>query len=164
MYVYVLTSLTGRRRNAGRTVIVQGFEFGRRALIVTGIAFGASLIPAIVLTALFGPAAFILTPAVFILAAFLLYEQRSRKGMNLRMYQAINDKRKSDPNQFMICFAPAADGVGWGQVSPSSEPVRSLADEAPAPVWTNSAKRGRRISQESTGLSDLFESERPLNV
>lgn len=122
-FLYDLTSLTGRKRNAGRTVIVSGFEFGRRALIVTIVALAAAGLPALLLGALFGPLAFIITVAGAVGGAFVLVEGRTRNGLQVRRYQGILDKKKAEPGVFYICFRPVNETLGQANIVASSAPV-----------------------------------------
>lgn len=160
MFVYILTSLTGRKRNAGRTVIVQGFEFNRGTLIVTSVAVGLSLLPAIIASRFFGPAAMIAVPGLAVAAAFFFYEQRSRNGLQIRLYQALSDKRKADTTQFFICWNPVDAELGFATIVKSSEPVSTPtpdpADKRSA-TWTNP----KRAAHRSSSLSTLLHSEAP---
>lgn len=160
MFVYILTSLTGRKRNAGRTVIVQGFEFNRRTLLVTSVAVGLSLLPAIIASLYFGPAAIIAVPGVTVAAAFILVEQRSRNGLQLRLYQALSDKRKADTSQFFICWKPVDAELGYATIVKSSTPVSTPTPDPADKVsttWTNP----RRAAHRGSSLSTLLHSEAP---
>jgi hypothetical protein len=151
-FVYTLTSLTGRKRNEGRAVIVNGFEFGRRGLTVVAVSVGASLIPAIVLGALFGPLAIIITPALFILAAFLLVERRTRNGLQVRVYQSMRDKRASNVNEFYICFRPIGETLGLATLVTSSSAQLAAGQKVP-PVFT---KPHRSRDRKSNSVSSLI--------
>jgi hypothetical protein len=156
-FVYTLTSLTGRKRNVGRTIIINGFEFGRRALIIVAISVGASLIPALVLSSLFGPLLFILTPGVFVAAAFILFESRSRQGLQVRLYQSILDKKKANTNEFYICFRPVSETLGSSNIVRSSvDVVHSDFDaEAATAVFTAPHKKNIRANS----IASLLESK-----
>lgn len=150
-YLYDLTSLTGRKRNTGRTIIVSGFEFGRRALIVTSVALGVSLFPALILSVFFGPLALLITPAIVITAAFVFVEGRTRNGLNVRLYQGILDKKKASTDVFYICFQPIDATLGRADIIASSEPA--AAEIAPtAGARYTPATRGRSGSSVSSLL------------
>jgi len=150
-FVYTLTSLTGRKRNEGRAVIVNGFEFGRRALTVVAVAVGAAIIPSLILGAFFGPLAVIITPAVSILAAFLLVEKRTRNGLQVRMYQSMLDKRKSNVNEFYICFRPIGETLGRAMLVTSSS-VQLKAERGAQPVFTSPHRDKDRKSNSVSSL------------
>ena len=150
-YMYNLTSLTGRKRNVGRTVIVNGFEFNRRTLIVTGIAVGASIFPTVILSAFFGPIASVLTPAVFLAAAFLLFESRTRKGLQVAVYRSILDKRKAKTDEIYICWRPVSEQIGAARISASSAP-RIVSDDTPTAVFVAPQKATTRVS-----VADIME-------
>jgi hypothetical protein len=138
--VYSLTDLTGRRKNAGRTMIISGIEVGRRTLIVTSVSFIASLLPTLILFPLLGALTFVIVPPVFIIAGFLFFEGRSRKGLQLRRYEAYLDKRKADPSTFYVCFQPAAKTLGFARIVSSVETPRRPLLNAPAATFTPSRR------------------------
>ena len=152
-YMYNLTSLTGRKRNDGRTVIINGFEFGRRALIVTGASFGVSIIPTALLASWFGMVATILTPAVFIAAGWIFWEGRSRKGLQLRRYRTALDKHRASTDQVYICITiPVKQTLGRGDIVASSIAVD---DQPPAPPAVFApAKRTHTISPLAAIMKD----------
>lgn len=157
-YVYSLTSLTGRQRNVGRTAVISGFEVNRRTLIVAAVAVGVSLIPTLVLGSLFGPIAFIATPAVIVAATFILVEGRTRKGLKVRVYQSYLDKKRADVNDFYICFRPIGRDLGDATIVSSSIPVARPTTNTAAPVLGRRAKKqvaaplGVAALMESTGV------------
>lgn len=155
-YMYNLTSLTGRQRNAGRTVIINGFEFGRRALIVFGTALGASLIPAVVLMTVFGPLAMILVPGSFIAGAFILVESRTKNGLQVRLYQSILDKQKAKTDEFYICWRPVSDSLGQARIVASSAPRADPDGEAEA-VFGGPATQARTRAS----IADIMETRTP---
>lgn len=155
-YLYDLTSLTGRKRNAGRTIIVSGFEFSRRALLVTSVALGVALFPALIANLFFGPLAMIITAAVFVAGAFILFEGRTRSGLQVRLYRSILDKKKASTDTFYICFRPVGETLGRANIIASSEPVYYKNTDVPVltPIYT-AAGRGRAKSAGSTVVSIL---------
>jgi hypothetical protein len=138
--VYSLTDLTGRRKNAGRTMIISGIEIGRRTLIVTSVSFVASLLPMLLLFPLLGALTFVTVPPVFIIVGFVFFEARTRKGLQLRRYEAFLDKRKVDPNIFFVCFQPVSAGLGFGRIVNSAETVRRPLENSPTAVFTPSRR------------------------
>jgi hypothetical protein len=157
-YVYTLTSLTGRNRNAGRTTIVWGFEFGRRALVVTSVAVGASLLPALIASVFFGGLAFIVVPAMFIVAAFVFVEGRTRNGLQVRLYQSILDKKNAQVDVFYICFRPVKEMLGRANLVASSVPVETCSEDvvpARAAVFSNAAQKPARGTTIATLLEDV---------
>ena len=150
-FVYTLTSLTGRKRNEGRAVIVNGFEFGRRALTVFAVAVGASLIPAVILGAFLGPFAIIITPAVFVLAAFVFVEQRTRNGLQVRLCQSMLDKRKANVDEFYICFRPVGETLGKATIVASAS-TQISAEREIVPVFTSTHRDKERKSNPVSSL------------
>ncbi len=134
--VYSLTALTGRKKNAGRTLIIQGFEVGRRGLIITGLAIAASLIPTFILYGFAGPYAVVFVPPAFIAAAFYFIESRSRKGLQLRMYETIRDKKRADTTTFFICWRPVDEGLGEHTIVASAAPTQRDTARRIEPIYT----------------------------
>lgn len=101
-HLFMLTKITGRRRNEGRTKIVGTFEMGRRRyqLALWG------LIPTVAIT---GLAALIVgTYAIFVAAAvmggwFLLVERRTSTGLRTHTWSALLDRRRSLAGKFIQC-------------------------------------------------------------
>lgn len=142
--MYDLTSLTGRKRNVGRSAIIWGFEVRRRSAMVTAIAVGVALLPTVILGTFFGPLAYIITPAVVVTAAFVLVEGRSRKGLQLRLYQSILNKKKADIGTFYICWRPIGETLGFANIVASSRPVHKIEeDDKVAPVFSAPRRRAR---------------------
>jgi hypothetical protein len=154
--MYNLTSLTGRDRNAGRTVIVNGFEFGRRALLVFGVAFAVALIPTIILSSMFGAVAMVLTPAVIITAAFVLVESRTRGGLKVRLYQSILDKKRAKTDEFYICWRPVSESLGQARIVSSSAPVASPSTTTAGPVFAGPATQARTRAS----IDDIMENRK----
>ena len=157
-YVYTLTSLTGRNRNAGRTTIVGGFEFGRRALGVTSIAVGASIIPALILAGFVGPLAYVVSPALFVVAAFVFVEGRTRGGLQVRLYQSILDKKRAQVDVFYICWRPVNELLGRANIVSSSTPVQQNSrprETSQSAVFSNAAKKTTRGTTAATLLENL---------
>lgn len=152
-YMYNLTSLTGRQRNAGRTVIINGFEFGRRALIVFGIALGASLPFAVLLMGVFGPVTMVLVPALFIVSAFVLVESRTRNGLQVRLYRSILDKKKAKTDEFYICWRPVSESLGEARITASAAPRADPAEALTSAVFAGPAAQERKRAS----IADIME-------
>ena len=91
-YLFSLTELTGRKSKDERTMVVQGFEIPRRYGIIAFVAFLPSLFAGIAVFPFLGGVGALVVRIVAMLAAFLIIEARSRRGLNLRMYQTVFDK------------------------------------------------------------------------
>lgn len=94
MHVYSLTRLTGRRKNVDRTIVVATVEVNRATFVVVVGSALVSIVPAVIVGALLGAFA-LAVPALFIGAGLILVDQRTRKGLQLRRYEAMWDKRKT---------------------------------------------------------------------
>ena len=138
--VYSLTDLTGRRKNVGRTMIISGIEVGRQTLIVFSISAVISIIPTLFFFFIFGALAIVIVPTLVIAGAFFLFVGRSRKGLQLQRYKALNDQRKADPSTFYVCFQPTTAGIGFGRVVASSEVVYKPLENTPTAVFTPSRR------------------------
>lgn len=109
-HMYSLTEMTGRRKNVDRTIVIATVEVKRFTFIVTLGSIVASLPVAAVVALLLGPyAAFaFILPVVFVFAGLFLVDQRSRKGLQLRRYEAMWDSRqaKSSRGTVYVCSQP----------------------------------------------------------
>lgn len=94
-HVYSLTELTGRFRNDERRWIVLSFEVRRHTAIVSGLSLLASAPVAALLALVVGPYALIL-PVLAVVAGLFLWDARQRRGLRLKNWQAILDKRRAD--------------------------------------------------------------------
>lgn len=126
--LYGLTEMTGRRSAEDRTFVIQGFEAKRRH----GMIFLAGLLPAFVMSLIFWPLlseyAIVIGVGVEV-ALFALLEFRSSKGLKLRSYQAIYDRKRAINNKFVICgnlIDPINMSPGW--IRQSSVPVDQFRD------------------------------------
>lgn len=90
--LFSLTELTGRKSKDERTMVVQGFEMPRRYGIIAFVAFLPSLFAGISVFPFFGGVGALVVFMIAMLAAFLIIEARSRRGLKLRMYQTVFDK------------------------------------------------------------------------
>lgn len=111
---YDLTSFTGRKKNAERVFYVRNYELNLFTTYVVGAAAVVSLpVLGVVLTALmsFAPQyalACLVVPVIFVVAGLTLVDQRSKRGLQLRNYRAIMDRRTAAPEKstLYICGQP----------------------------------------------------------
>lgn len=111
---YDLTSFTGRKKNAERVFFVRNYELNlftsyvmgasaAASLPVLGLAYGLLmwLAPAYALGSL-------AAPVVFVLAGLALVDQRSKRGLQLRNYRALLDRRAaaSEKTTLYLCGEP----------------------------------------------------------
>lgn len=144
VYVYGLTALTGRKRNQGRKVVVNGFEVGRRTLVVGSIGLGIAIIPAGILSAIFGPLGFILTIGTIVPATFLLMDGRTRKAPDLPLYKSVLDRRKWRP-QLMVCWQPIPTSSTMALVRRSSiDQVAETDSPRGETVWGEQGEKPAR--------------------
>ncbi|WP_022894568.1 hypothetical protein [Agromyces subbeticus] len=151
MYAYALTDLTGRRRNEGRTDSKAGFEYNRRHAIIAGIAVACSLPVSAFVFLIVGPVAFVVVPLLSIVAGFLGFEARSRKGLKQRMYRSALDKRNAGLNRIYLCWRPISANTAPGRIVVSSRPTRTpaktdLFDGSPISARGPVISRGREIA------------------
>jgi len=99
--VYTLTSLT-RSSGQSRRVVLAGFDVPLRGFVVTLVASIAS-IPAVSIAWLFLGSMSLVFTLLFIVAAFVLVEGRSKRGLQLRMYQSIIDQKRENVGRFICC-------------------------------------------------------------
>lgn len=110
MYMFSMTSLTGAKKNAGRTMVLATFEISRRSFIVTVLALLASILP----VGLIAPIAFsfgmmpgvvvlLVVPLIVVSLTFFFVEGRTRDGLGLRRYEAMWDRRKAHNGVVFVC-------------------------------------------------------------
>lgn len=113
---YDLTSFTGRKRNAERVFFVRNYELN----LFTAYVVGASAVVGLLVTA---PVYFIIAvfsaayafvafavPVIFVIAGLALVDQHSKRGLQLRNYRAILDRRSaaSEKATLYLCGVPIA--------------------------------------------------------
>ena len=111
---YDLTSFTGRKKNAERVFFVRNYELNLFTSYVVGASVVASLpVLGAVLTILmsYAPAyamGCLVVPVVFVIAGLTFVDQRSRRGLQLRNYRALMDRRLSSPEKatLYLCGQP----------------------------------------------------------
>lgn len=103
--VFSLTHLTGRTRGDERRTVILTVETKQSTAWVLAIATAASVPVAALFSTVLGVFAIIL-PIVFDIVVLTLWEARQKRGMKLRAYQAILDKRRSGNSQVYIAGEP----------------------------------------------------------
>lgn len=100
--MYSLTRMTGREASAQRTVVIGTVELNWQVWIILLVAF----LPAVLLTAVLWPflgqLAIVTIPVIEGVAVFLIH-RRSSKGLRLRTYRAMWDRKKASLDTFMLC-------------------------------------------------------------
>ncbi|WIB65536.1 hypothetical protein [Curtobacterium sp. MCBD17_040] len=139
--VFTLTELTGRSKNAGRTMIISGLEVGRRTLIVLSGSVVASALPTMIAFPFIHMWALVTIPPVIIAAVFFLIEARTRQGLQVRRYRAYFDKKQVSEDTFYMCFQPIAEAVGFGRIVQSAEEAGARTTERSAAVFTQSRRQ-----------------------
>lgn len=119
--VYSLTRLTGRGRNDNRRIVVLTVETGRRTFIVLCLSAVASA-PVTGLVAMFVGVYALVVPPIVIGLGLWLWDSRSRKGLKLRNYQAIIDRRR------------AVNGVLYAAGKPIPEPQLIMHQQQTIPA------------------------------
>lgn len=113
-YAYDLTSFTGRKKNAERVFFIRNYELNLFTSYVVGASVVASLPVVGVVYAIlmmFAPAYAIgclVIPVGFVLAGLAFVDQRSKRGLQLRNYRTILDRRTAAPEKatLYICGQP----------------------------------------------------------
>lgn len=111
---YDLTSFTGRKKNAERVFFIRNYELNLFTSYVVGVSVVASLpVVGVVygLLMMFAPAyaiACLVVPVAFVLAGLAFVDQKSKRGLQLRNYRAILDRRSAAPEKatLYICGQP----------------------------------------------------------
>lgn len=111
---YDLTAFTGRKKNAERVFFVRNYEMNLFTTYVVGGSILVSLpvtLAIYTLVSAFLPAYAIASfgvPVLFVLAGLTLVDQRSKRGLQLRNYRALMDKRSSaaEKTTLYICGQP----------------------------------------------------------
>lgn len=128
-YVFSLTPLTGRGSGGNRRVIVQGFDVPWRSVIIALTAAPIGVIAAAIAWLFIGEYAL---AVLFIVEgiAFWLVESRSRRGLHLRTYQTLLDKKKHVDGQLIMCGRPIDAAVAEeGTIRQNTVPVDPVTSE-----------------------------------
>lgn len=128
--------MTGRTSGAERTTVIGTVEMKWRTFWIAVFA----MVPGGILTGVFFPMlntwALLWIPAVEA-AAFLLIERRSKEGLQLRTYQAMFDKKRSNVNTFYLCGQPVdVNGEKFGIIRQIAVPVYRDDDDS-RPMQSN---------------------------
>lgn len=133
MYAYSLTGLTGRKKNADRTVIVATVEVNKFSFAVAMMALVVSLIPTLGVGMLLGPLWWcaLVFPFLCVSAGLIFVDQRSKGGLQLRRYQSLVESRrgKRESEVIYVCGSPLVRPV-MGRVIPQfidAAPERGVA-------------------------------------
>ncbi len=141
--LYTLTDMTGREASGTRQQAFGPVDMPYRAFVVGAIAFVVGVAPTLFLWILVGPAAlFILLACV--VAAVWLFHGATRRGLQIRNYQMLMNRRTAVLNQFML--GPVTVDVphdDWALVRPGSRPnsaKRTLPEDQPLRPMTTAAR------------------------
>jgi hypothetical protein len=111
---YDLTAFTGRKKNAERVFFVRNYEMN----LFTSYVVGGSIIVSLPVTlmvfsliSVFSPSIAIAAfgvPVLFVFGGLYFIDQRSKRGLQLRNYRALIDKRSSATEKatLYICGEP----------------------------------------------------------
>ncbi|MFC7620899.1 hypothetical protein [Microlunatus sp. GCM10028923] len=140
--LYALTDMTGREASNTRHQTVGPVDLPYRGFIVGIVAAMIGLIPTLFLWIIFGPIAGLLL-VVIVTASIWLFHGATRRGLQIRNYQMLVNRRNSIMNQFML--GPAVVEVphdDWAilkrgsaanplkQVPPDEQPLRPVSTVA----------------------------------
>lgn len=151
MYMFSMTSLTGAKKNTGRTMVLATFEISRRSFIVTVMALLVSIVPVGVLAPLAfsfgmmpGVVVLLVVPLIVVSITFFFVEGRTRDGLGLRRYEAMWDKRKAHNGVVFVCNETISPSY-LAAVGPLDVEVRPEYNEtAPVAVLTTPMPRRRK--------------------
>lgn len=107
MYVYNLTGLTGRRKNADRVSYLMNQEVNRNTQVIAATAGFVGLIPGALLGLLLAPLTeywwlAMLTPLATGFLGLWLLDQRARNGLHVTRYRSLLDSRSQAKNMNII--------------------------------------------------------------
>ncbi|GAB2733284.1 hypothetical protein [Nocardioides pakistanensis] len=143
--LYTLTPLTGREASANRTVVIGTVEFNWRVWMILVWTAPVALLATVTAWPLIGQYAIIMLPLVEGAALWLIH-RRTSTGLRLRTYQAINDKRRSNLNQFFLC---------GHKIDLSEDGFRVLMrNTAPVQPSRGRASGRHRVEEPHTGRAD----------
>lgn len=146
--LYTLTPLTGREASANRTVVIGTVEFNWRVWMILVWTAPVALLATVTAWPLIGQYAIIMLPLVEGAALWLIH-RRTSTGLRLRTYQAINDKRRSNLNQFFLC---------GHKIDLSEDGFRVLMrNTTPAQPSRGRASGRRRVEEPHTSRADTAE-------
>ncbi len=141
--LYALTDMTGREASSARQQTIGPVDMPYRAFIVGCIAFVCGIAPTLLLWILIGPIALVLL-GVMVGGAVWLFHGATRRGLQIRNYQMLMNRRTAVLNQFMLgavtVHVPHDD---WTMVRPGSRPnpdKRILPEDQPLKPVTTAAR------------------------
>lgn len=109
---------------------MSGFDLPLRKVLVTIFAVAIAFLPTAIAWVFIGSYALGITAAI-VGAVFWLVEARTRKGLRLRTYRALLDKRKESLGKFQSCGVEVDPMMtGFGVMHRSSMPNPFLPDPA----------------------------------
>lgn len=158
MYMFSMTSLTGVKKNAGRTMVLATFEISRRSFIVTVLALLVSILP----VGLIAPVAFsfgmmpgvvvlLVIPLIVVSLTFFFVEGRTRDGLGLRRYEAMWDRRKARNGVVFVCNETVAPSY-LALIEPLDVEIRpEYSQKAPTAVLTTPMPRRRKQQIDTEG-------------
>jgi len=111
---YDLTAFTGRKKNAERVFFVRNYEVNLFTSFVVGGSAAAGLVLTGVLYLILLPfipqyaMVSLVMPVFTVIAGLILVDQRSKRGLQLRNYRALMDRRKAtaEKTTLYICGQP----------------------------------------------------------
>jgi len=141
--LYSLTDMTGREASSTRQQTFGPVDMPYRAFIVGSIAFVCGIAPTLLLWILIGPSALLLLVG-FVGLAVWLFHGATRRGLQIRNYQMLLNRRTAVLNQFMLgavtVHVPHDD---WSIIRPGSRPnpaKRVLPEDQPLKPITTAAR------------------------
>lgn len=120
--LYSLTEMTGREASGTRQQTLGPVDMPYRAFLVACIAFIVGIFPTMLLWTLIGPPALLLE-VIFVVGSVWLFHGATRRGLQIRNYQMLVNRRSAVLNQFMLgpvtVHVPHDD---WTVIRPGSQP------------------------------------------
>lgn len=143
-------------------MVVATAEVNRHTFLVSVVSVLVSLLPTLLIAAMLGQLALvaILVPIVFLFAGNFLVDTRIRRGLQLRRYEAMWDRRKAreSKGRIFICHEPLQPArltllVPVTRLNPHFRPVE--ADVFSSPVASASASTPTiGVAQKRHGIAD----------
>lgn len=147
MEMYSLTEITGQRANENRTMIIAGQEVGNRTARSLFVAVPVGAAGTLLCVPIMGYAALIVG-VILGIAVVMVLTHRSRSGLDINLYQMVQDKRGSNEGKLFICQRPI-DSSAHGT-------VRMILSSS-VPV----APQGVAAEIEVTDVNSLFDDSGP---
>lgn len=139
--LYMLTEMTGRRSNEGRTMVLSGFEMKNRHFWIAVFSVGPGLMLMLLLMPAIGQWS-VLVPVLTGIVGFILAEARSRTGLKERLYKDLIAKSKANLGKFVLCGHPIeVHDYRFGRITRTAAPL------------TPPTETGRIIEFGTTGIT-----------